>query len=104
MEARDTSAIGSKSQQLFAIMQPVDQVVGPLAAAQVQIDQGDRGGLLGGRAIGLGRGGDRSGHIRAPGLEKVLQGDAEMPGVLDQEDAHTLQVPGTGSRQVMSVR
>src|SRR5271170_1630769 len=81
-----------------AIMQPVDQVVGPLAAAQVQVDKGDRRGLLGGRAIGLGGGRDGSGHIRAPGLEQVLQGDAEMPGVLDQKDALTLQVPGTGSR------
>ena len=74
------------------IMQPIDEAVGPLATSEIEVDKGYVGSVLGDQALSLGRGRDRSDHIRSQGSKKPLQGYAELPGILDQEDTHALQI------------
>ena len=84
-------------------MQSIDQAIGPLAPSEIEVDKGYVGGMIGDQALGLGRGRDWSVHIRSPGPKQVLQGYADVPRVLDQEDTQALQIRGFGSGRVVSV-
>ena len=46
-------------------MQSIDQGVGPLAAAKIEVDEGDVGGLFGGQPIRFGDAGDGAGDVRS---------------------------------------
>jgi hypothetical protein len=74
------------------IVQPLDKTVGQLASSQIDINEGRGGDMLGGQLLGLGRRRGRSDHLRSQSPKKPLHRYADLPGILDQKDTHTLQI------------
>src|SRR5437016_975751 len=85
-------------------MQPIDQVVGPLAFSEIEVDDGYIRGALGNQVLSVRRSRCWSGYVRSQYTKQSLHGLADVPGILDQEDSHALQFQPSGSNRVLSVR
>jgi hypothetical protein len=73
-------------------MQPSDQVVGQFASSKMEVDEGYVRSMLGEKALGLSRIRGWPGHGRSQELKQALDGFADTPGILDQEDIQALQI------------
>jgi hypothetical protein len=72
-------------------MKLIDKVGRPLARSEIEIDKGHVWDLLGEQAAGLGCGRDWSRHIGSTGPKKAFHCHAELPRILDQENAHAFK-------------
>ena len=85
-------------------MQPINQVVGPLAVSQIDVDDGYVGSALGNQALGVRYGGSRTGYIRSQCAKQTLDGIADMPGIFNQEDTRAFQFRRSGCIWLVSAR
>ena len=77
-------------------MQTINQVVGPLAVPQIDVDEGYIGSVLRNQALGVRYGGSRTGYIRSQYAKQTLHGVAELPGIFNQQDARAVQFRRSG--------
>jgi hypothetical protein len=70
-------------------VQPINQVVCALAVSQVDVDDSHVGSALGNQSLCVHYCGSRTSHIRSQCAKQTLDGIADMPGILDQENTRT---------------
>jgi hypothetical protein len=86
------------------VMQPIDQSVGQLTPSEVEVDERHVWREPGDQTLGIGPGSDRPHYLRAQCPKMALQADAQVPGILDYEDAHALQIQFFRFRRTWNVR
>ena len=70
-------------------LQPINQGVCPLAVPQIDVYDGYVGSALGNQSLGIRYGGSRTGHVRSQCTKQTLDGIADVPGILNQENTRT---------------
>ena len=62
--------------------------MGYLAVSKTEVDDGHVGNLLGNQPLSVASRGRGSNHVRSEGCEQALQGYANLPRILDDEDTY----------------
>src|SRR5690349_14894499 len=86
------------------LMQLIDQAVGLLTVPQVDVYQGHVGGALANQAHGFGRGCGWAANNGSPRFKQHLQSRPDVPRILDDEDAETVELRGIGFERVTNER
>ena len=71
------------------LMQPIDQAIGLLASAKIQINERGVGEAFRNQAQSISCGRDGSDHVRTASSKKISQPLGDLPGILDHKSSHS---------------
>src|SRR3954453_17400675 len=101
---RNRCIAGHDDDRHMFFQQPIDQVAGCFTVSQINIDNGNVWGALRNQTFSVRRRSSRPDHVRSQYTKQALHGFTDVPGVLDQENAHAFQFRRTSTSRLVSDR